>query len=263
MIWGDQHEPRFFDYFCEKSIMATFVRILEQSTESVVKVQVIQTLSILVANTRSTQVSFYLLSNNYVNDLIVYPFNFNDDEELLSYYISFLKTLSMRLDSQTIIFLFNEHASDFPLYNEAIKFFRHPEAMVRIAVRTLSLNVYKIDYPPLRKYLMEKAVVPYFFELGTYLREQSLHLDTLLSAYDKDEWSHQRPKAVKSAHVLKSEIADAVEKQVDTMYYLQDIFNTDVKLLTDILADQVCWCVCWSVCTNLDSCTYTCYYYYI
>jgi hypothetical protein len=29
-----------------------------------------------------------------------------------------------------------------PLYSEAVKFFHHEEAMVRIAVRTITLNVY-------------------------------------------------------------------------------------------------------------------------
>ena len=43
-----------------------------------------------------------------------------------------------------------QHLRDFPLYTEAIKFFNHSESMVRIAVRTLTLNVYKgygvVDY---------------------------------------------------------------------------------------------------------------------
>jgi protein CLEC16A len=55
-------------------------------------VQVIQTLGILVGNTKSTQLIFYLLSNNHINDLIVHPFDFHH-EELLSHYISFLKVL--------------------------------------------------------------------------------------------------------------------------------------------------------------------------
>ena len=49
-----------------------------------------------------------------------------------------------RLNKHTIHFFYNEHTHDFPLYTEAIKFFNHGESMVRIAVRTLSLNVYKV-----------------------------------------------------------------------------------------------------------------------
>lgn len=39
-----------------------------------------------------------------------------------------------------------QHTNDFALYTEAIKFFNHPESMVRIAVRTITLNVYKGEW---------------------------------------------------------------------------------------------------------------------
>ncbi len=54
------------------------------------KVQIIQTLSILVQNLSNEVSIFYLLSNNYINDMIVHRFDFND-EEIVAYYINFLK----------------------------------------------------------------------------------------------------------------------------------------------------------------------------
>jgi protein CLEC16A len=124
MIWGDQHNENFFDFFCEKSILSFFLKILMQKCDVKVKIQVLQTLSILIANTSSEQSVFYLLSNNYINDVIVHRFDFSN-EELLAYYISFLKTLSLKLNENSIQFFFNERANDFPLYTEAIMFFAH------------------------------------------------------------------------------------------------------------------------------------------
>ena len=49
----------------------------------------------------------YLLSNNHVNAIIVHKFDFSD-EEVMAYYISFLKTLSFRLNKHTIHFFYNE-----------------------------------------------------------------------------------------------------------------------------------------------------------
>ena len=49
----------------------------------------------------------YLLSNNHVNCIIVHKFDFSD-EEVMAYYISFLKTLSLKLNVHTIHFFFNE-----------------------------------------------------------------------------------------------------------------------------------------------------------
>ena len=58
--------------------------------------KLLQTLNILFENLRHETSLFYLLSNNHVNSILTGKFDF-EDEELLAYYISFLKTLSLRL----------------------------------------------------------------------------------------------------------------------------------------------------------------------
>merc|ERR1719478_476637 len=75
---------------------------------------------------------YYLFSNNYVNQLISTQFDWGD-EEILGYYISFLKSLALRLNFETIKFFFNERAGQFPLYIEAIRFVGHRDQMVRTA----------------------------------------------------------------------------------------------------------------------------------
>ena len=52
----------------------------------------------------------YLLSNNHVNSIIMLKLDFSD-EEVLAYYISFLKTLSFKLNKHTIHFFYNEVSS--------------------------------------------------------------------------------------------------------------------------------------------------------
>lgn len=90
VIWGDQHDPALFEYFAEVNLLGNFVRILAQKCDNKVKVQIIQTLSILVQNLSSEVAIFYLLSNNYINELIVHRFDFQD-EEIVTYYVNFIK----------------------------------------------------------------------------------------------------------------------------------------------------------------------------
>ena len=145
LIWGDQNDSSVFDFFLERNMLSFFLKIMDQKTgNNFVCVQLLQTLNILFENIRNETSIYYLLSNNHVNSIIIHKFDFSD-EEVMAYYISFLKTLSFRLNKHTIHFFYNEHTHDFPLYTEAIKFFNHSESMVRIAVRTLSLNVYKVS----------------------------------------------------------------------------------------------------------------------
>ena len=84
-----------------------------------------------------------MLSNNYMNDMIQYNFDFSD-EEILAYYISLLKSLALRLDTNALQFFFDRREGRFPLFLEAVKFFNHRDHMVRTTVRTLTLSVCKV-----------------------------------------------------------------------------------------------------------------------
>lgn len=66
----------------------------------------------IVFTEHSIFVADYLLSNNHVNSIIVHKFDFSD-EEVMAYYISFLKTLSLKLNAHTIHFFYNEVRNSF------------------------------------------------------------------------------------------------------------------------------------------------------
>ncbi len=124
-------------FFLEKNILSYFINILSQKTSQLVKIQLLQTLSILITGLKSEtslcnlllfhlsgpssllswciykwtlifvssheffHITDYLLSNNYINDLITHRFDFSN-EEVLGYYISFLKSLSLKLNDNTL-----------------------------------------------------------------------------------------------------------------------------------------------------------------
>ena len=74
----------------------------------------------------------YLLSNNHINSIIVLKLDFSD-EEILAYYISFLKTLSFKLNKHTIHFFYNEVCVCVPWTRFDLK--SDMESMVRIESR--------------------------------------------------------------------------------------------------------------------------------
>jgi protein CLEC16A len=84
----------------------------------------------------------YLLSHPVMQDLIMYNYDFTD-EEIVDYYISLLKSLALRIDEANLQLFFNQRMSLFPLLWQATKFYNHKEIMVRTAVRTIILGVMK------------------------------------------------------------------------------------------------------------------------
>uniref|UniRef100_A0A4V0Y8H9 Uncharacterized protein n=1 Tax=Rhodnius prolixus TaxID=13249 RepID=A0A4V0Y8H9_RHOPR len=224
LIWGDQNDSSVFDFFLEKNMLSFFLKILKQKCGSYVCVQLLQTLNILFENIRNETSLYYLLSNNHVNSIIVHKFDFSD-EEVMAYYISFLKTLSLKLNSHTIHFFYNDHTNDFPLYTEAIKFFKHPESMVRIAVRTLTLNVYKVQDHSMLKFIRNKTAAPYFSNLVWFIGNHVLELDICVRN-DAD-------------HSSQSRLADLVAEHLDHLHYLNDILCLNIDDLNDVLIDHL------------------------
>lgn len=84
----------------------------------------------------------YLLSHQFINKLIGFNFNFSNDE-IVDYYISFLKSLGLKLTPDTIKFFYNSKFHKFPLYDQAIKFYNHRDSMVKTAVKTIVLTVFR------------------------------------------------------------------------------------------------------------------------
>ena len=79
----------FFEIFMENQVVGDFVRVLKLSRTISIPLQLLQTVSIMIQNLQSEHAIYYMLSNEHMNFLITYSFDFRN-EELLSYYISFL-----------------------------------------------------------------------------------------------------------------------------------------------------------------------------
>ncbi|XP_041763747.1 protein CLEC16A homolog isoform X1 [Anopheles merus] len=226
LIWGDQNDSSVFDFFLEKNMLSYFLHIMRQKSggSSFVCVQLLQTLNILFENIRNETSLYYLLSNNLVNSIIVHKFDFSD-EDVMGYYILFLKTLSLKLNTHTIHFFYNEHTNDFPLYTEAIKFFNHPESMVRIAVRTITLNVYRVQNPNMLQFIRDKTAAPYFSNLVWFIGKHILELDNCV----RNDIDHQ------SQHRL----ANLVAEHLDHLHYLNDILCLDIADLNAVLTEHL------------------------
>ena len=188
LTWADQNDPQLFDLFVElrvrgvrqhswsqsradagshrlsQQMVAHFSRVLAQcalpggsgTAHSAVAVQLLQTLSILVLNTSRETSMYYLCSNNYLEDVLTCADKQLHEtgggeaggSELLAWYVSFLKALSLRLDAQTIqFFVTDAQPPACRLYAHVLRYITHGDALVRAAARAAVLNVLKVNDP--------------------------------------------------------------------------------------------------------------------
>jgi len=231
MIWGDQHDSSFFDFFAEHQTLSHFHRILEQTKNNrfgEVAVQVLQTLSILIQNTRSEQAIYFLFSNNHINAIVSREFDIKNDE-VLAYYVSFLKAIAMKLNKETVQFFFTYSANKrhFPLYTQALKFFNHEESMARAAVRTLTLQVYGIQDGEVQSFVVGGEAGEYFRDLGAHIAEQCANLCGIVSATGKGSIDPAR-------------LGAALDEVDDLVYYCNDIHSVgDAEVQNALIAGLV------------------------
>lgn len=230
ITYGDQHDTNFFEFFMEKQVMGEFVRILKISKNVIVSVQLLQTMSIMIQNLKSDHSIYYLFSNEHINFLITYSFDFRN-EELLSYYISFLRAISGKLNKDTISLLVKtekEEIVSFPLYVEAIRFAFHEEGMIRTAVRALTLNIYHVGDVYVNKYIASTPHDVYFLNFVKFFREHCISLNGMVS-----------PTTESQAPESSSTILSAVDEIEDNLYYLSDVVSAGIPDVGTLITDSI------------------------
>jgi|TARA_B110000977_G_scaffold137814_1_gene175053 hypothetical protein len=174
MIYGDQHDPSFFDVFVEQRVMAHFTKFLTppggDRADRQIVLQLLQTLAIVIQNIREETSLFFLFSEQHVSVRVVQAELDFHDEEVMARYVSLLKTISLRLNQRTVQMFFltggelpsqNKKASRendardaiFPLFASGVSLLPHHDSMVRASARTVVLNCLAVNDKRVRKFL--------------------------------------------------------------------------------------------------------------
>lgn len=257
-VYGDNKSELLFDFFCEKNMLSLFLELMWEPTQTgntcpvKVHIQILQTLSILINSVKNNTSLYYLLSNNYINEIIVFPHNFDVDESLRDQFVSFMKTLSLRLNAQTVQFFFVEETGAFPLLSRAVDFLHFSEAMVRIASQTTILNILQVCDSRARRYALQDELI-YKFLSEVVLILTNHYQTTCKICYDytklynetfsnriTDELDYDAILTVKSTRQTSAQqILNKYEYALDNMistfedwiYFLQDLMGLNIDKL--------------------------------
>ncbi|OAY42978.1 protein TRANSPARENT TESTA 9 isoform X2 [Manihot esculenta] len=230
VTYGDRQDPLIFECFMEYQLLAEFVRVLKISRNSRIEAPLLQYLSIMIQNMDSEHAIYYCLSNGYINSIISHEYKF-DGGDLAPYYISFLRAVSSKINRDTLCLLVKVDGDvvvSFPLYSEALKFAQHGEKMIQTAVRALTLNIYNVSDDMVYQFVSTPPASNYFSDLVHSLKEQCVHLDSLVLA-TVGTCTDQKRK----------ELLLETDKIVDDLYYFKDILCVGESRLSDVVTQNL------------------------
>ena len=214
-----------FDTFCELNLLNEFLFFAVDYDNAEITVQLIKSISMLVLSLSSKQSLYYLFSNNFIGKLISLNKRTSLDEEFLSYYINFLKSLTLKLDAQTLTLFYIEKTNTFPLFDNAMMLYNHKDYMVSNVVRTIFMAVCKINHKPfIDHYICSAPFAKYFCNIACGLREHVQRLYFLL---------------VDVTEVNLNEAQEINDNVVNSILYLQDVFSLGLSRISSVLTNAV------------------------
>jgi len=183
---------------------------------TIISIQIIQSFSILILNISKPITQYYIFSNNFINQIISQDCSKHDDE-FLAYYINFIKSLSLKIDSNTIQFFFHEQHNSFLLIESSMRFHNHPDSMIKTTVRNIFLTILRLNYLPIYEYFAKLPAISYFPSLVINLRQ-------LIIKLSQESMSEKCKK-----------LNDINDDILDIILYLQDIFSIKIVKINNIL----------------------------
>ena len=132
---------------------------------------IIQSLSILIVNiVKSKSFLYFILSNNFINDLLLIDYSKYDDE-YYSYYVNFIKSLVMRLDESTFILFYNKRSNLFPLLECTLNLYNYSNSMTRTVVNNIILQILKCNINEIYNIFTKLPLVNYFSYISLRMKD--------------------------------------------------------------------------------------------
>lgn len=148
LIYGDKNDSHsstsIFDLFCEYNFMNEFIHLASLNNRAI-NLQIIKSFSVLILNLTNATTLYYIFSNNFINQILSNDYE-KYDEDFLSYYVNFIKSLSLKIDHTTIQFFFQKQFNNFPIVKSALKLYNHTDPMIKNVVRNIILTVLKSKF---------------------------------------------------------------------------------------------------------------------
>lgn len=107
-----------------------------------INLQIIKSFSVLILNISNTTTLYYIFSNNFINHIISNDYEKYDDD-FISYYVNFLKSLCLKMDTTTIQFFYHKQHNSFPLLQASLKMYNHNDPMIKNTIRNVVLTILK------------------------------------------------------------------------------------------------------------------------
>ncbi len=223
LLTGDKTEENF-GLFCEYQMIEKII-LLTKYHDKNINIIIIKNLGILIPSLQDKKILFYFFSHDYMNQIILNISSTieEQDNDFLSYYINFLKTIANKLDKSTLSLFFHRENNNFPLLDEASGFFNCQDVMIKNTSRNIFLSIIKLNYEPMIQYICD---LPRITDLLLFVDNIKSYIILITDIKENNKQYN-----IKTETRLK----EIEESLIDDILFMQDILSVKIEKINYIL----------------------------
>jgi len=191
---------------------------------------ILQEICFLLTNIKSKKIlsEIFSFQNNIIDeqginmnifDKLISINDFNKNEEFLEHQINLMKSLILKLDSESILFFYKNEINYFPILSKSLLLYDYPDDMIHGAIHNILLLITKNNNKSLNEYLISFPVALYFpiiiFDLKKIISELNFIFVKEKNIFEFFEEKH--------------------EKLCDIVLYINDILLCNISNINFIL----------------------------
>lgn len=194
LVWMDSNRHEWFERLLERDVMNTLERLVTNGLmPSPVKLQSLQSVTFMLQNLSRTPSLYYLCSNNHINRMVAVEFDIHDDE-FVSLYVSFLKSLALRCTPDTVPLFFEVQDRAFPLWDRAVRLLGSEDVMVRTAAKQIIVTIAQLQDTAVSAFI-DASIADVFRSVLHFVSAQIVRLAARVPSWITLQWTESFSRA--------------------------------------------------------------------
>ena len=223
--------PEYFAAFTELKILDVFNSLLDKNN-SEISFYILEATYFLFTNLKNEDLILNMYKTKFktkvqgieinIIDKIIALSEVNQKDEFLTYQINFMKSLTLKINENSLFYFFDKDINLFPILTKSLSLYNHSDSMIRNVVKNILLSIIKIKNDDLLNFLVSFPNNLYYTNLILNLKNYILQLCLI----DLNEFNNEKIFGI--FHKKHDEL-------MDITIYLGDLLMLNIPRINFVL----------------------------
>ena len=220
----------YYTHFCQLDFLSIFNNFLSKNIERI-PFLMLEMINFLTTNLQNKDILEYIYKQKFPTNIPGINMNIIDklisldtkkNEEYLTYQINFIKSLTLKINIETLNYFYDCNINQFPILTKTLSLYNYKDPLIRNVVKNIFLAIIKIENQNLREFLISFPINLYYSNLIFQLKNAIVTLCTV-NLGDND--------GSKAFNKLQKE-HDII---IDTIFYISDLLSLNIEKINFII----------------------------